>query len=295
MSTTTTKTQEQAKASNGLQKVEESTIDRALKRIVDLQSAGGLVLPNDYSAENAVRSAWLLIQDLKDRNERPVLEVCTKESICNAFLDMVVKGLNPVKKQCYFIAYGNKLEMEESYMGDILLAKRDADVKEVNAVTIYNDDVFEYSITAIGRKKVDKHEQKIENVHPDKIKGAYAIVTFNDGSTDTEIMTIQQIRTAWSMGAAKGNSPAHNKFPDQMAEKTVIYRALKIAIGSSDDSTLDLSKSDAVAASVAHEIKENGNKEALSIEPETAQVEVTSSTINQKHEHEQVELEGPGF
>lgn len=51
-------------------------------------------------------------------------------------------------------------------------------------------------------------------------------------------MTIQQIKQAWMQGAMKGQSGAHKNFTDQMAKKTVISRALKLYISSSDDEYL---------------------------------------------------------
>ena len=48
-------------------------------------------------------------------------------------------------------------------------------------------------------------------------------------------MTLDMIRSAWGQGAAKGNSGAHRNFTDQMAKKTVIARACKIALDSTAD------------------------------------------------------------
>jgi recombination protein RecT len=248
-----------------VKRFEEGTVDSILKRVSDFQSTGDLVLPQNYIAENAVRAAWLVLQETVDLNKKPALEVCTRESIANAFLEMVTKGLSVVKKQCYFVVYGNKLELEDSYIGKITMAKRDANVKEVNPVTVYKKDVFKYSIDhTTGRKKVDQHEQLLANIIPEEIVGAYAIVTYNDGTYDTEIMTMGQIQKAWAQGGSKGGSPAHKNFPDQMAEKTVIGRALKIEVGSSDDSSII--RPDAGEANVNHQIKEKANKKEITFE-----------------------------
>ncbi|GGH24844.1 recombinase RecT [Sphingobacterium alkalisoli] len=267
---------------NAVKKFTEATVENVLSRIASIQATGELVLPENYIPENAVRAAWLILQEVTDKNNRPALEVCTKESIANAFLDMVTSGLSIAKKQGYFVVYGNKLQFDQSYIGDIALAKRVANVKEVNAVTVYKDDVFEYEVDAnSGRKKVISHKQKLANIDPNKIVGAYAIVTYNDGSTDTEIMTLGQIHTSWEMGGSKGTSPAHKKFPDQMAEKTVIARSLKIETGSSDDSSILKDKAtDKVSADVKHEIKERANSKVVQFE-EAEVVEETSGDKGQ--------------
>lgn len=64
---------------------------------------------------------------------------------------------------------------------------------------------------------------------------AYAVVIMRDGSRHIEVMTLDMIRSAWGQGAAKGSSPAHRNFTDQMAKKTVIARACKIALESTAD------------------------------------------------------------
>lgn len=214
-------------------------IAAVLDKINQFQENGDLKLPANYVPENAVRSAYLILLGAVDTNQTPVLQACTKESIANALLDMVLKGLNPAKKQGYFIAYGKKLEFQVSYMGNLNIAKRVAAVIDVTGAIIYEGDEFAYKIDLrTGRKEVTKHEQSFENIDNAKIKGAYATVLFEDGTTDVEIMNFSQIQLSWQQGKAKGNSPAHKNFPDQMALKTVKNRAVKVLIGSSDDEAL---------------------------------------------------------
>lgn len=97
--------------------MEKNLADNVQNRVLELTNKGRLNLPKNYSVGNALSSAWLIIQDLKDKNNKPALEVCTKESIANALLEMAILGLNPVKKQGYFIVYGNRLGWFTSYFG----------------------------------------------------------------------------------------------------------------------------------------------------------------------------------
>ncbi len=243
---------------------QRNIVDGVLVRVKELESLNAIKIPKDYSVENSLKFAYLILVETVDRDKNPALSVCTAESIGNALLDMVVKGLNPAKKQCYFIVRGKKLTMMPSYFGNVHLAKTLGGIKNVVANIIYKDDVFEYEIdTVSGRKKVLKHEQKLDNIDIGKIKGAYATVEFQDGSTDVEPMTYAQILKAWDQGDMKGNSGAHKNFTDQMAKRTVINRACKSIINSSDDSSLELPESDdneSTFAIVQEEIKENANK-----------------------------------
>ena len=236
----------------------ENISEQVLNKIEKFQADGGLTLPANYSVENHMKSAWLILQSTKDRNDRPALEICTKDSIANALFDMVLQGLAVSKNQGYFIVYGNKLEFQRSYFGTVALAKRTGGIKkEPVANVIYEGDEFVYSIDPnTARIQIIKHEQKIENIDNNKIKAAYALVTLGDGTTQVTIMSIQQIRAAWQQGATKGNSPAHKNFAEEMAKKTVIGRACKMIINSSDDAWLYEGKNDEMDVDVASRQRE---------------------------------------
>jgi recombination protein RecT len=84
------------------------------------------------------------------------------------------------------------------------------------------------------------------------------------------------------MGKAKGQSPAHKNFPDQMAKKTVLSRAVKLIIDTSDDSALSLADikplelrevEDQSEAQVIAEIKQNANVQEIGFETTTVEFE----------------------
>lgn len=224
----------------------ENISEQVLSRIEQFQKDGSMILPKNYSVENHMKSAWLALQEVEDKEHHKALQICTKESIANSLLDMVLQGLSVSKKQGYFIVYGNKLIFQRSYFGTIALAKRAGGiVSEPVANVIYDGDDFQYEIDPKTAKvSIIKHSQKLENIDNSKIKGAYALVTLADGTTQVTIMPMQQIRAAWGQGATKGNSPAHKNFAEEMAKKTVIGRACKAIINSSNDAWLYDGKED---------------------------------------------------
>lgn len=230
---------------NSIQKFENIS-EQVLSRIEQFQKDGSMILPKNYSVENHMKSAWLALQEVEDKEHQKALQICTKESIANSLLDMVLQGLSVSKKQGYFIVYGNKLIFQRSYFGTIALAKRAGGmVSEPVANVIYEGDDFLYEIDPKTAKvAIVKHSQKLENIDNSKIKGAYALVTLADGTTQVTIMSMQQIRAAWGQGVTKGNSPAHKNFAEEMVKKTVIGRACKAIINSSDDAWLYDGKED---------------------------------------------------
>ena len=149
-------------------------------------------------------------------------------------LQDVTQGLSPAKTQCYFIVYGNEVQLQRSYFGTIAAVKRLSSVKDIDAQVVHQGDEFAIGADELGRIKVTKFVPKFENL--DKpIKGAFAFIELADGRVDYTVMTQKQIQTSW------GQSRQHNvqqKFGDEMAKRTVINRAAKMYINTSDDSDL---------------------------------------------------------
>jgi len=222
---------------NEIKKIEEKQItDIVFNKVVDLQAKGAIDFPNNYSVGNALKSAYLILQEAKTREKKPVLQVCTQESIANALLDMVVQGLNPTKQQCYFIPYGNQLTLSRSYLGTIALTKRLKGVKDVVAYPIYKNDKLDIGFDILtGKTKINEFKPALDHKAQDLI-GALGIVVGENEILYLEYMNMEQIRNAWNQGTMKGNSPAHKNFPDQMAIKTVINRVCKKYVNAADDS-----------------------------------------------------------
>jgi recombination protein RecT len=272
-------------AENKLSLIQKDTVDIVAKRVREFQERGELHFPANYSPENAMKAAWLAIQDTVDRNKKPAIEVCTRNSIANALLNMVVQGLNPAKKQCYFIVYGNQLVLQRSYFGSMHIAKTvDPNIKEIVPDVVYKDDVFLYGKER-GRTVIVKHEQKLENVDKGQIIAAYCSVFYKDGTEQTTIMTFDEIKQAWKQSQMnpideKGNikdGSTHGKFTAEMAKKTVVNRACKTIINSSDDSNLVIlaynnTNDDIEDARAQEEVNNNANKIALVVDDDTGEV-----------------------
>jgi recombination protein RecT len=217
-----------------MKRISENISTQVLDRVSIMQKAGEITLPKGYEVGNALKSAWLYLQTVETRTKQRAIDVCTKDSIANCLLEMVVKGEHPMQ-HCYFIPTGNTLSFWERYTGKLMRAKRDTDIKEVNPQVVYDGDTFVYTVDSDGLLQLVKHETNLANMDNSKIVGAYAVVINKDGSHHLEVMTMDMIRKAWQQGAAKGTSGAHTNFTDQMAKKTIIGRACKIALDSTED------------------------------------------------------------
>lgn len=216
---------------------QKNITEQVLAKIETFKQAGELRLPADYSPENALKAAYLTLQDVKNKDGRPALEVCKSSTVANALLKMVVWGLSPLKKQCDFIVRGDTLCCDPEYTGNIALAIRYGGLKYHKANAIFAGDDFKFEVGVDGRRKLIHHKQDLASIGGDVI-GAYVTYELEDGTQDMEIMNISQIRNSWMQGAAKGGSIAHKNFTDQMAIKTVYNRMTKLLIRASNDAPL---------------------------------------------------------
>jgi recombination protein RecT len=277
---------------NEIAKTSKGVFELVMQRVQGYQMSGEIHLPANYSPENALKSAQLQIQSVVDKNGKPALEVCTRDSVANALLDMVVQGLNPAKKQCYFIVRANKLCLDRSYQGNKHVCKTVAGADDVWAEVVYKGDEFQYEIRN-GRKFITKHAQKIENVKGDSIIAAYAVVDFKEERPQyTELMTIDEIIQAWKQGPnyKENGNGAHQKFSAEMAKKTVINRACKGYINSSSDKNLLFVKT----FNRSEEIQtEEDVEEEIGEQANTEMIDIPLNVIDEGEE--QPAEQGPGF
>jgi recombination protein RecT len=257
---------------NQLALIKRDTVDVVAEKVREFQSRGEIHFPANYSPENAMKAAWLQLQSITDRNGNPALYVCTRDSIANALLDMVVQGLNPAKKQGYFIVYGKQLVFQRSYFGTMAVTKRVTGANDIFAQVVYEGDDFEFEITR-GKKRVLKHVQTLKSISGGNIVAAYCTIVFPDDSEYTDIMTMDEIRQSWkkSRQNPEKEGSTHQEFPGEMAKRTVINRTCKAYLNSSDDGSLlmqHIRRQDELIdeAEVEAEIAENANKTPIDID-----------------------------
>lgn len=266
-------------------------------RVKDKINLGKISLPENYRLDIALQAAYLKIEQTIDAQKRPALSVCDQNSVFSALFDMAIQGLNPIKEQCYFVVYGNKLRCMRSYMGSMMLAKQlNPKIEDIRAQLVYEDDKFCYDITN-GQKIVNEHIQQIENIADDKIIGGYAMaVDANDKVLFSDLMTINDIKRSWMQsqlkpvnadGSLKAGS-THIKFSEQMAKRTIISRLCKKIISTASDNDLVISadRSDEETASLAvirEEINENANKKLIDFEDKKPQVKSNVAMATEGH------------
>lgn len=197
---------------------------------VDEMCKVGFTMPKDYNYVNAVKATMLKLQDVKDKNGKPALEVCTPSSIQSALFSMVVKGLDVSKNQAYLVCYGQQLQLQESYFGKVLQVKRIFPDWEPRPNIVHEGDTFKYTVNPeTGRRELVEHTQSLENL--DKpIVGGYIYLPCADGGKDLYCMTIKQIMASWSKSRSGGATA--KQFPEKMAMKTLVNSGCTMVINS---------------------------------------------------------------
>ena len=207
-----------------------SNVGQLVLSRVDEMCKVGFTMPKDYNYVNAVKATMLKLQEVKDKNGKPALEVCTPSSIQSALFSMVVKGLDVSKNQAYLVVYNDKLQLQESYFGKVLQVKRIFPDWEPRPNIVHEGDTFEYTVNPeTGRRELVEHTQSLENL--DKpIVGGYIYLPCADGGKDLYCMTYKQIVAAWNKSRSGGATA--KQFPEKMAMKTLVNSGCTMVINS---------------------------------------------------------------
>ena len=274
--------QGKSSSDNRLAVLTTGLVDEVSGRIEQLlQSAAGFALPDKYAYGTALQAAMLQIEQVVDKNRAPALKVCTRTSIAQALLMMVVQGLSPQRVQCYFVVYGDRLVCMRSYFGAEAIVQRIYPGARLSTAVVYAGDEFEMGMVK-GRQVVVKHTPSFQNIGGlETVVGGYGIWEFADDTPDeVAIMTIEQIKNSWRKGKVYVEGKAgttHEQHPEEMVKRTLCNRVSKRLINSADDSHLVLSifQADGIAsdALVDAEVLEHANTgEALDFPPPDAAI-----------------------
>lgn len=205
--------------------MQDKTIsDSVLASLDKLITQNQLVFPKNYNVGNEIKLAYYQIMNTVG------VETCNSMSIANALCETAIQGLSSSKKQCYYIKYGNSINMQRSYFGDIALAKRTGLVVDIFANVIRQGDEFEMAYDEIGREIVKVHNTKFENQDNDII-GAYACAIKPNGEKQYCIMTKKMIDANFGLSKARGKDgdiKFQRDFPGEASKRTAIRRLVKM-------------------------------------------------------------------
>ena len=285
-------------------KLAQDTSDWINKNIRDNK----ITVPEGYNVSNEITMALMMIAQTNDKDGRPALESCSRESIMTQLRLMAQNGLSMAQKQCYPIVRKPKLCIDISYFGTISIIKRLMPGYDVRANVIYKDDTYDYIWNEETQcYQVTNIKSSIEN-RDKPIVGAYGTI-FEKATGKvifSEVMSWKEILTSWSHAKT---DKVQKEFPQEMAKRTLIQRMCKLFLNTEKMSNVEGAKAynemtsnsydnDAQEPSISEMEKRQaimqksqGNDGLKSILKKEEAVEVEPKTINPQ----QTNTEAPNF
>jgi recombination protein RecT len=176
-------------------------------------------LPKDFNKTRFLQNCMTVLQDTKG------VEQCNPVSVARTMLKGAFLGLDFFNKECYAIPYGNSLQFQTDYKGEIKLIQKYSvnKVKDVYAKLVREGDLFEEKIVE-GQQTINFTPAPFSDK---EIIGAFAVCIFQDGSMLYETMSKKEIETIRDKFSKAKNSPAWTATTGEMYKKTVLRRLCK--------------------------------------------------------------------
>lgn len=289
-------------AANQLAILQKDIADAVTEKINTMTQEGDLALPVGYNVGNALKSAMFIIQGTKDRNNRNALDVCKTTSVANALLNMCVQGLSPERNQCYFIVYGDELQLVRSYFGAVAaLMRANPRVHKVVCELAHEGDELRWGWTKEGERYVVYIETDPLTNRAKPFLGGFCNIFDVDGELmGYTFMSWKEIQTSWEQSKTYGrDNSTHKKFPEEMAKRTLIARACKFLLNTS---TSDGSNSCVVDAFNRTTEAQYGNSNQASIARKTEVKPLTKAEaikaeyfVEKEPEKQEAEQQGPNI
>lgn len=167
-------------------------------------------------------------------NQTPGLQECSPQSILSCLMKCSSLGLEPSAVdglgRAYILPFYNKKTGRKEatfilgYKGEIELARRSGQIKDISARAVYEGDEFKY--------EYGLHEDLVHIPSTDPIDGrplthVYMVAHFNDGGHYIEVMSKAEVDAVRKRSKASNSGPWVTDYT-AMALKTVIRRAFRM-------------------------------------------------------------------
>lgn len=211
------------------EKRERATLEGYIKALApEIEKA----LPSVITPERFTRMVMTAL------SSNPTLGQCTPQSFLGAMMQAAQLGLEPNTPlgQAYLIPYQNhgvmEVQFQIGYKGMVDLAYRSGEISIIQAMTVYENDLFECEFGL---------EPKLKHVPADKDRGkpikVWAAFKTKNGGFGFDVMGMdeaEKFAKKYSIPYSRGkNTPWKTAF-EEMAKKTILKRVLKMAPLKSD-------------------------------------------------------------
>lgn len=183
-------------------------------------------MPEGFNKDRFILNCITLIRDmLKDKKKRENMDGISADSIALCMIKGAFLGLDFLSGECYAIPYNKEMNFQTDYKGEIKICKKHSiqPIKDIFAKIVREGDLYDEGVED-GKQKLVFKPLPFNN---GKIIGAFAIVTYTDGSMLYESMSAAEIEGVRQNYSKAKDSDAWKKSSGEMYRKTVIRRLSK--------------------------------------------------------------------
>lgn len=181
-------------------------------------------MPNGFNKTRFIQNCMTVLQDTYK------IEECAPISIARTLLKGAFLDLDFFMKECYAIPYKGTLQFQTDYKGEIKLIRKYSvrPVKNIYAKLVKQGDEFTEEVVQ-GEQIINFKPIPFNN---SDILGAFAVVQYEDGGMEYEVMSADEtenIKEQFSQKSYKTGefSKAWVQTPGEMYKKTVLRRLCK--------------------------------------------------------------------
>lgn len=189
--------------------------EKLTDKLVSVENA----LPKDFNRERFVQNCLAVM------NETPALANINPAMTIQGLLKGAYLGLDFLNRECYLIPYGNSVQFQTDYKGEIKFTKRYSirKIKDIYAKVVREGDEFVEEIRD-GEPSIDFKPLPFNDAD---IIGAFAVVLYLDGGMAYEVMSVKDIQSVRNNYSKASQSKAWKNSFDEMCKKTVLRRLCK--------------------------------------------------------------------
>lgn len=184
-------------------------------------------LPPGFNQQRFVLNCMTVINDmLKDSKKREALNKVNPQTIPLCLIKGAYLGLDFMNGECYAIPYGNTMNFQTDYKGEIKVCKalsKDP-IKDIYAKVVREGDFYEEAVES-GVQTVNFKPVPFSGK---PVIGAFAIVLYKDGTMKYDSMSKEEIEKTRDVYSKAKGSQAWKESTGEMYKKTVIRRLSKL-------------------------------------------------------------------
>lgn len=228
-----------ARTDNQAPAVSNETHAQNVQTLRTLADAAGLVQRYAAKLVTNERAGEFATQVSIMAQKNPKIRDCDPNSVVSAMMACVQLDLMPntPEQHAHLIPYGRDLQFQLGYQGILEMVARSGSIEDLNAELVFEGDEFEYSL-GINRNLVHKPNLDIDRTDYSKVVAAYTTIELENGKIKFDVMSRAEIDKVQGSAKAKSTDAPWHTWPEQMAKKTSIKRALKYMPKSKEDKRL---------------------------------------------------------